>query len=242
MGQSSPSPAPTDEIPGAPTLTPTTAAEPTAAHQLGTLILHRYTDRTEQAFTVLVPDGWKTVGGIVRVNPLTQGGPGNSLAAKLDFAVARDDQNSVMIHAVPEILYSDPSKSLTGQMGLSRIGQSSNGIPLYPLPSAQDYLLRMLFPQLHPQAAQVQILEQRGLPELAEKHQQAEQPTGMPSTSSYDAGFAVVTYVENGTTYEEKLLTVIHDYGELGVGLWNNTETTVTRAPADEFETGRRCY
>ncbi len=216
-------------------LTPAPPSTP-AGNKVGTLILHKYTDQTEQAFTVLVPDGWKTRGGILRVNPLTQDGPGNTIAAKLDFAVTKDDQNSVFIYSVPQILYCDPAKLVTTQLGYNQIGGTYRGMPLYPLPSAQDYLLQMLFPQLHPQASQVQIVEQRPLPELAQKYWQQQVASGIPSTSSYDAGFAIVTYVENGVTYKEKLLTVIHDYGELGVGMWENSETTVTRAPLDEFE------
>ena len=216
-------------------LTPTPPSTPTG-NKVGTLILHKYTDQTEQAFTVLVPDGWKTRGGILRVNPLTQDGPGNIIAAKLDFAVTKDDQNSVFIYSVPQILYCDPAKLVTTQLGYNQVGGTYRGMPLYPLPSAQDYLLQMLFPQLHPQASQVQIVEQRSLPELAQKYWQQQQASGIPSTSSYDAGFAIVTYVENGVAYKEKLLTVIHDYGELGVGMWENSETTVTRAPLNEFE------
>jgi hypothetical protein len=215
---------------------PTPPATP-AANKLGTLLLRKYTDQTEQAFTVLVPEGWKTSGGILRIDPLTQNGPGNSVGAKLDFAVMKDDQHSVLLYFVPQILYCDPAKLVTTQFGYNQVGGTYRGMPLYPLPSAQDFLTQMLFPQLHPQATQVQVTEQRPLPELAQKYWQQQQASAVPSTSSYDAGVTTVTYAENGTSYTEKLLTVIHDYGELGVGMWENVETVVMRAPSDEFDT-----
>jgi len=229
--------APVSDSAGLPTPLPmpTTPVTP-AGNKLGMLILQKYTDQTEQAFTILVPQGWQTKGGISRVNPLTQNGPGNSIAAKLDFAVTKDDQNSVLLYYAPNILYCDPAKLVTTQFGFNQIGGSYKGMPLYPLPSAQDFLLQMLFPQLHPYATQTQVVEQKPLPELAQRYWQAQLASGIPSTSAYDAGFAIVTYQENGVTYKEKLLTVIHDFGELGVGMWENLESVVTRAPIDEFE------
>lgn len=223
--------------PAAPPTQPMATSQPkTVDKKLGTLILQKYTDQTEQAFTVLLPQGWQVRGGIVRVNPLTQDGPGNTIAAKLDFAVTKDDQNSVFLYFVPSILYCDPAKLVTTQLGFNQVGGTYRGMPLYPLPSAQDFLLQMLFPQLHPYATQVQVVEQRPLPHLAQRYWQELLASGIPNTASYDAGFAVVTYQENGVTYKEKLLTVIHDYGEMGVGMWENLENVVTRAPVDEFE------
>ena len=47
-----------------------------------TLILRRVSEPKENAFSILVPDGWQTAGGIFRVDPTAQGGPSQSIAAK----------------------------------------------------------------------------------------------------------------------------------------------------------------
>ncbi|MBI4906552.1 MAG: hypothetical protein HY820_23185 [Acidobacteria bacterium] len=56
----------------------------------------RVAEPREQAFTILLPEGWKTSGGIVRVNPLTAGGPLNSIAAKVDFTITSPDGRTVL--------------------------------------------------------------------------------------------------------------------------------------------------
>ena len=52
-----------------------------AARASGPIAFTRYIDRTEGAFLLLVPSGWQTAGGIVRVNPLAGGGSGAALGA-----------------------------------------------------------------------------------------------------------------------------------------------------------------
>ena len=63
-----------------------------------TVMFERVTEPREQAFSLLVPKGWRLRGGIVRIDPTRQGGPAQSIAAKVDFAVQSDDDGSVMIY------------------------------------------------------------------------------------------------------------------------------------------------
>jgi len=73
-------------------------------------VFTRYIDRTEGAFLLLVPQGWSTRGGMVRVNPLTAvGGAGNATDAKIDFAVLREPEGRVAIRWLPKINYAQPS-------------------------------------------------------------------------------------------------------------------------------------
>src|SRR5271157_1924113 len=70
-----------------------------------TLRFRRVAEPKENAFTILVPEGWQTAGGIVRVNPLTGGGALNAIEAKADFAVKRDAQGTAMIRFFPDTRY-----------------------------------------------------------------------------------------------------------------------------------------
>lgn len=65
-----------------------------AAEVMKTAVFQRIAEPKEQAFTLLVPKGWQSAGGIFRVDPTAQGGPSQSIAAKLDFAVKKDRAGS----------------------------------------------------------------------------------------------------------------------------------------------------
>ncbi len=101
-----------------------------------TLIYQRVNEPNEGAFSLLVPKGWQIAGGIFRVNPMSQGGATQSIAANLDFTVKKDRSGSMMIRRLPDILYFDASRSPAGQMGLFPPGSNYNGMTVYPLMSA----------------------------------------------------------------------------------------------------------
>ncbi len=79
-----------------------------------TLLMQRTWEPNEKAFTFLLPRGWNFKGGIFNVNPLTQNGPGNSIAPKCDLTVQKDDQGMVMIRFAPSWNYADLTYSPTG--------------------------------------------------------------------------------------------------------------------------------
>ena len=97
------------------------------------IVLRRYLDRTEQAFTILVPDGWITEGGIVRVDPLAGGGPANAIAAKTDFLVASDSDATVAIYFMPDTIYFDSRGMPASQYGLFPPGSNYQGMTVWPL-------------------------------------------------------------------------------------------------------------
>jgi len=91
---------------------------------VNTIRLQRVNEPRENAFSILIPTGWKVDGGIVRVDPLAQGGPAQSIAAKLDFTVKKDTRGTVMIRWLPDVLFFDPRYSPAGQMGLLPVGSN----------------------------------------------------------------------------------------------------------------------
>ncbi len=194
----------------------------------------RYVDRTEGAFVLLVPKGWKTKGGMVRVNPLTAaGGVGNATGAKIDFAVLREPEGRVYIRWLPAINYAQPSP------GNSMLGGNWNGMPIVAMPKASDYITRMLFPALHPNAQNPKVLKVEARPDVVASLQQlpvaqAVRSQGWPYFA--DAALVTVSYTEGGTRYKELLFVAVEGYSFQENGLWSNPLTVAARAPEAEYD------
>lgn len=210
----------------------------TAAKPYGeAVVFKRISEPRERAFTVLIPQGWQVEGGIVRVNPLTQGGPAQSIAAKVDFIIKKDSAGTVMERWLPDMAWYDPRWTPVGQMGMIRVGGNYQGMTVMHIMSAQDFLRKIVFAQYHPGVSQVNVLETRRLPKLAEAfHQAAYKIVGTLARSlRYDAALMRVAYTENNVRYKEMLVTVIEDTGSVGTGMWNNKLTFFMRAPEAEY-------
>ncbi len=201
-----------------------------------TVVFERVTEPNEQAFSLLVPKGWEVRGGIVRVDPTRQGGAAQSIAAKVDFAVQSDADGTVMIYWPPDMLYFDARHSPAGQMGLFQPGSNYQGMTVWPILPAIQFLHEVAFRSLHPQASDVRVEEQRNLPALAQRYLQRVQAFPIQTTFSYDAAMTTVSYAERGRRFSEQLMTVVENWGQLGAGMWGNKETVVFRAPTDEFD------
>jgi hypothetical protein len=204
--------------------------------EANTTVFQRMVEPNEGAFCILVPQGWQVEGGILRVDPMMQTQSAQSIAAKVDFTVKRDEAGSVMIRWLPDVLYCDMRMSPAGQMGLFPPGSNYQGMPVYPLVPAQDFLTHMVFPQIHPWAEEVRVVEQRNLPQIAQSYQQRLAGLPFPAGFSYDAGVVAFSYGEGGTCYLEKAFTVIENMGPMAGGMWGNKETLLLRAPAEQFE------
>lgn len=196
----------------------------------------RVSEPRENAFSLLIPKGWQTEGGIFRVDPTAQGGPAQSIAAKLDFAVKKDQAGTVMIRWLPDVLFFDMRMSPAGQMGMFPPGSNYMGMTVYPLMSARQFIQDVAFPYAHPQASNVQVTEQKNLPKLAQKYQHGMQAILPQFAFSYDAALVTTTYREGGESYREKMVAVVEDWGQLGAGMWGNKETFLIRTPVGEFE------
>lgn len=230
-------PGPAEQRSSAPDRQPPNRAEKdpaaTAKATGNTLILHRYTEPRESAFTILLPAGWIAEGGVLRVNPLTSNGAMNTVGAKVDFLVKKDAAGTMMIHWLPNFAYKDP-RWLQG--GYFPVGSSYMGMTVHPLVDAQTFLAAFVFQRQRPQARNVQVLERKPLPGLAKHYQ--DRATSMPGMGSYqyDAGLMVAAYDEGGVRYKEKMVAVIEDTGQVMLGTWMNRETLTVRAPAEEFD------
>ena len=201
------------------------------------IIFKRVSEPREKAFSVLIPMGWQVEGGIVRINPLTQGGPAQSIVAKLDFIIKKDSMGTVMEHWLPDVAWFDPRWSPAGQMGMMPLGSNYQGMTVMHLMSAQDFLKKVIFPKYHGQARNVQVIETRQIPKLANAyHEGAYKILGSLAASfHYDAALLWVSYAERDVRFKELMVTVIEGMGSAGAGMWTNKLTFFMRAPAAEY-------
>lgn len=205
------------------------AAPPPAKVKAAAVAWSRYVDKTERAFSLQVPKGWLTRGGIVRVNPLTGGGAGNAIAAKVDFTVARDAAGTVAIRWLPDMSYFDMRTSPAAPM-FPR-GSNYNGMEVQPAMTAAQYLTGMVFPRLHPAARKTRILQTDPMPTVQALCRKS--PL-VKYGFRYDVAMMTVTYEESGVRYAERLFTVVEHMGQLGMGAWGNKSTIVARVPVAE--------
>jgi hypothetical protein len=205
------------------------AAAPAAGRAPPTAFLH-YLDRTEGAFLVLVPKGWTTQGGIVRVNPLAAGGPGQSLEAKLDFAVLREPEGRVALRWLPSTNYVQPGPGV--------ITPSVNGMPVVPMPTPRDFILRGILPRLRPGARGLQVVEVQPRPDVERAMRTGDKARSLVANGTlYQVAAQAVTvsYEEAGTRYREILFAAIEGLAVAETRLWSNGLTVAARAPEGEF-------
>ncbi|MFO0580862.1 MAG: hypothetical protein U0229_01175 [Anaeromyxobacter sp.] len=196
-----------------------------------TVVMEPYLDRTEGAFVVLVPRAWRTQGGMVRVNPLAAGGPGQSIEAKIDFAIAREPEGLVAIRWLPHVNHVVPSPYT--------ITPSVNGMPVAPLPTPRAFALEALLPRLRPGATEVKVVEVTARPDVVRMlaggpKAQALRQAGAAYRA--DAAAVVVAYREGGRRFRELLFVAIEAYEAMGSGSWSNAFTVAARAPDAEFD------
>ena len=199
------------------------------------LIMHKTWEPRERAFSILVPDGWQFQGGIFRVDPATAGGPGNSIAAKADFTLMKDQGGTVMLHYFPDWSFADGPAAR-----IFEPGGNYQGMMVRPLVSAVA-LLQDAFQQTRPQAQNVRLVDQKQLTDTIQAYRQALAPlnqnlqmVGLPPIG-VDAGRILVEYDEGGVHYLEEMATAVIDMRGSAAS-WNNSRAYAFRAPADQFE------
>jgi hypothetical protein len=213
---------------------PAGAQKGTRAAKGPAIRFRRTVEPREGAFSVLVPAGWQTDGGILRVNPLAGGGPANAIAAKLDFTVKRDPRGSALMRWLPEMLYFDSRG--TPAAALFPPGSQYNGMTVMPLMDAATFLAKVVFPYAHPQARNPQIAERKPMPGLARAVAASLSSLPISSGFTFDAAMLTVNYEEGGARYKEKLAAVVQNWGPAGAGTWGNKETFLVRAAPEEFD------
>ena len=193
----------------------------------------------EGAFSFLAPASWKTDINLFRINPMQVGGWGNSLVAKCDLTVKKDDAGTVMLRSLPTYSYVDFSNNpkLATFAAMFRPGSHYQGMQVKPMPSVQGFLDET-FRFAHPRAQAAKVTECKELPELAAVYAKVNQAANdelatLGAHVTYTAGVVVMEYVEGGVRYKEAAWAVLSDNRALA-GHWANDQSMLMRAPLAE--------
>ncbi|NQU43871.1 hypothetical protein HQ520_11340 [bacterium] len=220
---------------------PFSASRVAAQEDLGSgLAFNRVAEPRENAFTILVPKGWLAEGGIYRVNPLTVGGPINSMEAKCDLVFKSDSRGTVAFHILPDIVYAHAGIGA----GYFPVGSAYQGATVRAYEDAPAHL-QSLFSALHPNAVSPQTRHISRLPgEIQSMNRgmaytnQILSAIGLPhQTFQADAAGAVFEYTEGGVRFREVMVCGVVDMR--AALTWKNTRTLVFRAPVPDFEKWR---
>lgn len=205
-------------------------------------VFQRQKEPNENAFTVLVPKGWKVEGGIFNVNPAQAGGPGNSMEPKCDLTVKNDNAGTVLIRWLPSYNYADLSGSpgFAHTAGFFPPGSSYQGMEVRSMPKVNDFLMDT-FKKLHPRAKNVKVTQKEPLPELATIFRKLTQSVnnsmaklGLPPIT-FTSGGLVIEYAEGNVRYKEAIITALAD-ARGGAASWSNQYTLEMRAPLEEAD------
>jgi len=210
-------------------------AKPATGAHAEPVVFRRVAEPRENAFSILVPYGWEFQGGILRIMPDQMGGPANCLEAKCDMTLT-DAGGTHYLKRLPDWYYADVSKMATADLigGMFPEGSNYNGMQVRKLMSPQDYLARVVFPALHPNAQDLKVVEQREVPALVKYHEQMAAALQIPLKFDFWAAYMEADYTENGQAFTEGLYCTIEWRGP-DIGQWANRDTTAFRAPAEEY-------
>lgn len=210
---------------------------PAAVQGYEGILFTKVYEPNERAFSILVPKGWQSQGGIFRINALQVGGPLNAMEAKCDLLFKSDEAGRVAFRIYPDIIYAHVG--IGG--GLFPSGSNYQGAEVKQIMDAQTFL-KALFTYYHPYASNITVLKLHRLPGEKQSIDQGLAymnrlfvQMGLPQmTFQSDAAGAVVEYTENGIRYREVLTTGIVDMR--AALTWKNTRTLSFRAPIESFD------
>jgi len=202
----------------------------------------RVPEPNQNAFTVLVPQGWKIRGGIFDVNPLELNGTGNTRSPKCDFAVMSDDQGTMMMRWIPSWNFADFTCSPAGAQ--FQPGQWYDGMPVRPMVSARQFLWELLQTE-RTRAKGMSIDAEDAAAEITAAFCKQYEPlnrglrqAGLP-TWEFETWDMRVEYTEDGQLFWEEVICTIGDYRR-GGNMWMNDYTFMLRAPAPLYATWGR--
>jgi hypothetical protein len=205
-----------------------------------TLVFQRVTEPNEKAFTVLVPQGFTTEGGVFHVNPVEAGGPGNATGPKCEFKIKRDAAGTVQLHYLPDVNYAwGPNVR-----AMFPRGANYQGMTVVPLMSAADFLDEA-FRQGRADATDVRVVSCTQLTDIIEACNKVAAPLNRQFAAMglapvrFDAAKLVVDYTQDGVDFREEVATILVDM-TASATQWNNTRTYALRAPRAQFDAWRR--
>ncbi len=200
--------------------------------QKDAVLFNRMQEPKEQAFSLLVPKGWILEGGAIRLLDANIAGANNMVECKFDLTVKKDPKGSVMIRWLPDMFCIDQSKAWGNPEGAV-----FNNFLVRRKRDPLSFIQQVAIPYAHPGSTNIRILKSKPLPGLEAQYAgMVDQGLKMYTNISYKAILAEFTYDENGSSFLERMVAVIEDYGMNGGGLWKNRGCFLIRSPDNEIE------
>jgi len=184
----------------------------------------------EKAFTFLVPENWSISGGITRVSSNLSDAKDDRHEAKLYLKLTSPDAKSTLCW-LPNNNYFAPGKSRKTKNQPSE--KNTSNFPEMSLLSPADFGIQIAFPFAHPHASELRIIENKKLEEVAKEYQLLSTLSSPKKNCDFMAASVTIQYLENGTTFRERIICVIESSNDSGN--WGNRDTWYIRSKTDQF-------
>lgn len=192
-----------------------------------------YEDVTEEAFTVLVPDGWRTQGGIMQLQQHQIRTVVDGCGKKLYFSIY-DPTTQAAITYFPTEIYHTAAPG-TSIMSIPT-GQVLNGMVQMPQSlTPSQYVQQITFPSSRPNASNVEWGEKKSLTTLANEWNRAFH-SGNRIPPQINAESIEVAYDVAGTHFAELWTALITSVQANTSTIWMPDFTVVAGGPMDSVE------
>ena len=184
----------------------------------------------EKAFSFLVPENWLISGGITRVSSNLSDAKDDRHEAKLYLKLTSPDAKSTLCW-LPNNNYFDPEKSRKAKN--KQAEKNTCNYPEMSLLSPADFGIQIAFPFAHPHASELKIIGNKKLEKVAKEYQLLSALTSPKNNCNFMAALVTIQYLENGTTFRERIICVIESSNDSGN--WGNRDTWYIKNTADQF-------
>lgn len=203
-----------------------------------------------KAFSLLIPKGWKFIGGLRWValgkNPAQLSRTDTNYPVRNDFTVASPDGRCMLRNYPPEF-WVDTTRTAQNQMGAGFAnGATYNGMIVWPVVSPEDYIGKFVYPQQHGQVEKLSLVKQEPLPRLAElysaesaRFDQVMGRAGINAGLSFQAGTVTIDYTEGQTAFRSTFIVIMEYLETAGMVMYHPRINFSFRAPRDEFDKWR---
>ena len=194
------------------------------------VFLSMYREQYQNAFSILIPKGWKAEGGMIPSG--AQWNVVDLVESNIKFRVASPDGKS-FFGWYPRFYFQDPSITTRSSGGIlqMRPGQVINGVWQYPYMSIEEYVQYIVFGQFAAGEFQNPRILGRAQPSPELK------PWVPQVASHYQAGYVNFECVINGEPVFGRIYTIIYNIQNM---LWTTVGTWGLVAPKSRWAEDER--
>jgi hypothetical protein len=194
------------------------------------ILTREYTESKERAFSLLVPDGWVTEGGISRSPGADESSPiVDQCGYRLKFAV-KDPESGAEVRWFDRDVYVDLTRTVPELLNAHPMRSIYNNLIVYPELRPHEFVLDFLLPEKRAGISNMALEKEVMLPETAQKFKEVFSGT---SEEKYSAAMITLLYGEGETLYREFFILVLCSRPLADLRMWENVYTLGIRAPVD---------